>query len=72
MSKSEPLEHRLAEVEIELTYQHEIIETLNKTIADQWKRIDALNADVARFKDQLQSLEARTPSDGPEPPPPHY
>ncbi|TNE41735.1 MAG: SlyX family protein [Alphaproteobacteria bacterium] len=72
MPKAETVEHRLAEVEIELTYQHQTIETLNGTIAEQWKIIDGLKVDLKRLKDQLQSMEARMPSDGPEPPPPHY
>ena len=62
---------RIDALETRLTYQDEIIETLNATITAQWKQIDALTRQVLTFGERLQEAEnnAGTPSNEP---PPHY
>lgn len=64
---------RLDALEIRLAYQDEIIETLNKTVTEQWAVIDALKREVARLTDRVQDAESKSglPTQ-PEPPPPHY
>ena len=65
------LSARIGALETRLTYQDEIIETLNATITAQWKQIDALTRQVLTFGERLQESEnnAGTPSNEP---PPHY
>ena len=62
---------RIDALETRLTYQDEIIETLNATITAQWKQIDALTRQVLTFGERLQEAEnnAGMPSNEP---PPHY
>lgn len=66
------LEDRLAELEIEFAYQQETIASLNETIAAQWVEIDGLKKEVLRLTNQVKSIESAAPSEGAEPPPPHY
>jgi uncharacterized coiled-coil protein SlyX len=54
-----------------LTYQDVTIETLNQTITEQWKQIDALTRQVAELKERLQEAERHAPGPANEPPP-HY
>jgi SlyX protein len=52
-------------------FQDETIETLNKTITEQWLKIDALTRQVAALNDRLHEAEAHAPGATDEPPP-HY
>ena len=52
-------------------FQDETIETLNKTITEQWLKIDALTRQVAELSERLQEAEAPAPGSTDEPPP-HY
>jgi SlyX protein len=56
------LAERIDMLETRLTFQDETIETLNKTVTQQWVKIDALTR---------QEAEARVPGATNEPPP-HY
>jgi SlyX protein len=73
MSKPSDLASRVAELEIEASYQHEAITSLSETISKQWTEIDRLTKDLKRLTDRLKSSEesASIPL-GDEPPPPHY
>lgn len=62
---------RIDVLETRLTYQDEIIETLNKTITAQWQQIDALTRRVVSLGERLQEAEASAPGAANEPPP-HY
>ncbi|TDX63454.1 putative coiled-coil protein SlyX [Methylosinus sp. sav-2] len=42
---------------------------LNDVIASQWRRIDTLERQIARLREEFQTLGLR---DAPERPPPHY
>ena len=65
------LNERVDALEARIAYQDDTIETLNATITEQWKQIDALTRQVAALKDRLQEAEAR--SSGPvNERPPHY
>ena len=73
MSDTNALGERIDALEMRLTFQDVTIETLNQTITEQWKQIDALAKQVERMTDRLQRVEENAPSsDAPEPPPPHY
>ena len=49
-------------LETRLTFQDETIETLNKTITEQWLKIDALTRQVAHLGERLQEAEANAPA----------
>ena len=61
----------LEALEARIAYQDDTIETLNATIMEQWKQIDALTRQVAALNDRLQEAEARSPGPTNERPP-HY
>jgi SlyX protein len=65
------LSDRLDAVESRLMYQDDTIETLNKTITDQWIKIEALARQVAALSERLQEAEASAPAPANERPP-HY
>jgi SlyX protein len=71
MNDAKALGERIDALESRLTFQDEIIETLNKTITAQWARIDALTRQVANLSERLQEAETRPPGSANEPPP-HY
>jgi SlyX protein len=71
MSDDRTLSHRIDALESKLMFQDEAIETLNKTITEQWLKIDALTRQVLSLSDRLQEAEANTPGAANEPPP-HY
>ena len=71
MSDAGDLSKRMDALEMRLTYQDVTIETLNQTITEQWKQIDALTRQVAELKERLQEAGRHAPGPANEPPP-HY
>jgi SlyX protein len=71
MSDLKKLSDRVDALEARLTFQDDTIETLNKTITEQWLKIDALARQVVSLGERLQEAEARAPGATNEPPP-HY
>ncbi|WP_306432200.1 SlyX family protein [Methylosinus sporium] len=63
------LSSRLVALETALAHQDRTVAELNDVIASQWRRIDALERQLARLREEFQTLGHR---DAPEPPPPHY
>ena len=61
---------RLDELEIRSVHQEQMLAELNEMIAAQWKKIDALEFQLKRTREEMQNLNMRP--DGEEPPPPHY
>jgi SlyX protein len=65
-------EDRIVDIEIKLTRQEDLVDTLNKTVYEQQKKIDELEALcmalVHRVKD-LVDVSQQTPLNEP---PPHY
>ena len=71
MNDASALSERIDALEMRLTFQDETIETLNQTITEQWKQIDALTRQLAELKERLQDAESN--SAGPvNERPPHY
>jgi uncharacterized coiled-coil protein SlyX len=71
MSDASGLSERIDALEMRLTFQDETIETLNRTITDQWKQIDALTRQLAELKERLQDAESHATGPVNERPP-HY
>ena len=71
MSDVTALSARIDTLEMRLAYQDVTIETLNQTITEQWKQIDALTRQLAEVKERLQEAERHAPGPANEPPP-HY
>ncbi len=65
------LGERIDLLETRLTFQDETIDALNKTITEQWLKIDVLTRQLKAFSERLQEAETRTPGSADEPPP-HY
>ncbi len=74
MSDVKTLSERIDALESRLMFQDETIETLNKTITEQWLKIDALTRQVAELRERLREAETAAPGSRDEPPPhyPHY
>jgi SlyX protein len=70
-SSEKTLSERIDALESRLTFQDETIETLNKTITEQWLKIDALTRQVAHLGERLQEAETNSTGAANEPPP-HY
>jgi SlyX protein len=70
MTEAKTLNDRIDALEARLMFQDETIETLNKTITEQWSKLDAITRQIANLSERLQQAEAQSPA-GHEPPP-HY
>ena len=71
MSDEKTLGERIDALEARLMFQDDTIETLNKTITEQWSKIDSLTRQLLTLSERLQEAEARAPGAANEPPP-HY
>jgi SlyX protein len=69
--ESQTLGDRIDLLETRLAFQDETIETLNKTITEQWLKIDALTRQLTRLGERLEAAESRV-SGATNEPPPHY
>ena len=65
------LSDRIDTLETRLMFQDEAIETLNKTITEQWLKIDALTRQLVNLNERLQEAETQAPGAANERPP-HY
>jgi len=64
-------EDRFVDIEIKLAHQEDLVETLNQTIYQQGRRIDQLEAMLAKLADHVRNLQEA----GQQPineRPPHY
>jgi SlyX protein len=61
---------RFDTMEVRIAHQDQTIAELNEVITAQWRKIDALERQVAKLTDEYQNMVA--PRELPEPPPPHY
>ena len=71
MNELERLSARIDELETRLTFQDEIIETLNRTITDQWLKLDRLTREISELTERLREAEDKSPGPVNEVPP-HY
>ena len=72
--QSHPMtEQRLENIEAKITFQEDLIEELNKTIYQQQKKLERLEAICKSLTGQIQSLaEARNEGKTASERPPHY
>jgi SlyX protein len=64
-------EDRFIDIEIKLAHQEDLVETLNQTIYQQSRRIDQLEAMVAKLAEHVRNLQEA--GQGPlNEKPPHY
>ena len=71
MSDLKTLGDRIDMLESRLAFQDDTIETLNKTVTEQWAKIDALTRQLLALGERLQEAESQMPRPANEPPP-HY
>ena len=71
MSDEKTLGERIDALEARLMFQDETIETLNKTITEQWSKIDSLTRQLLALSERLREAETGAPGAANEPPP-HY
>ncbi|WP_298255675.1 SlyX family protein [Bradyrhizobium sp.] len=71
MSDLNTLTDRIDTLEARLAFQDDTIETLNKTITEQWAKIDALTRQLMALSERLQEAESQMPRPANEAPP-HY
>jgi SlyX protein len=65
------LGERIDALESRLAFQDDTIETLNKTVTEQWAKIDLLTRQLVTLRERLQEAESQMPRPANEPPP-HY
>ena len=61
---------RLEALETRIAHQDGIIADLNDAITGQWRKVDALERQIALLRHELQTLGPAREAQ--EPPPPHY
>jgi SlyX protein len=66
------LNARIEALETRIAHQERTIEDLNRSVTEQWERIDALTRQAERMAARLQQIEGNVPSGEDEAPPPHY
>jgi SlyX protein len=71
MTDLKALAERIDTLETRLALQDDTIEALNKTITEQWAKIDSLTRQLVALGDRLQEAESQMPGPSNEPPP-HY
>ncbi len=71
MSDLKTLSERLDTLEARLAFQDHTIETLNKTVTEQWAKIDTLARQLMALNERLREAESQMPRPANEPPP-HY
>lgn len=70
---SDDVNARLEALEIRIAYQDQVIEDLNQTVIDHWKKIESLRRQLNELLDRVQEAEDNAAGPrAPEPPPPHY
>ena len=61
---------RLDDLEVRIAHQEQMAAELNEVITAQWRKIAALERQLAHLREEVQNSGPQR--EGPEPPPPHY
>ena len=65
-------EQRLIELEIKAAYQEDLLQALNKIVAEQQQKLTLLENTCKQLYERIDSLQLDKRDAGIEPPPPHY
>ncbi|WP_411728230.1 SlyX family protein [Methyloglobulus sp.] len=65
-------ERRLIELEIKTAYQEDLLQALNKIVAQQQRQIFLLEKTCQSLHERMNSLRLENSDDVIEQPPPHY
>ena len=71
LGKAVSQEERFVDIEIKLAHQEDLVETLNRTVYEQGRRIDQLEAMVKQLADHVRTLR-ETGQQPVNERPPHY
>jgi SlyX protein len=63
---------RLVHLEVQFTYQDQLLTALNQLVYEQQKAITKLERELGQLREQLETLSSTPQGNTPEPPPPHY
>lgn len=73
MDPHEQASQRIDNLEMRFAYQDEVIETLNRTIVEQWGKLDQALARIKLLEERLREIPVGAVRDAAdETPPPHY
>ena len=72
MSEDSPLEARITELEIKISYAEDMLDALNRTAFSQQQQIDQLMAQVRTLRDRVQATAPAEPRSLNDELPPHY
>ena len=61
---------RITALEIRVAHQDQTIAELNEVVTTQWRKIEALERQMGRLREEFQN--SQNDRGGVEPPPPHY
>jgi SlyX protein len=70
--ESPPLEDRLNEIEIKISYNEDLLDELNRTVFRQQQQIDALITEMRALREQVRTAEPGEPRNLRDEIPPHY
>jgi SlyX protein len=71
--EQEDIAGRIDNLEMQIAYQNEVIDVLNKTVIEQWTKLDQALARIKLLEDRLREIQASVVRDvADEVPPPHY
>lgn len=68
----EHIDNRLVDIELKLVQQEDLVDTLNKTVYEQSRRIDQLEAMLAKLADHVRNNMHSGPNTILNEKPPHY
>ncbi len=69
----EAVNGRIDNLEMRVAYQDEVIEALNRTVIEQWAKLDQAFARIKHLEDRLREIQLSIVRDAAdEVPPPHY
>jgi SlyX protein len=72
MSEGNPMEARITELEIKISYTEDAVDALNRTIFRQQQQIDQLLSQVMALREQVQSAAPNEQRSLRDELPPHY
>ncbi len=72
MNEGNPMEARITELEIKISYTEDAVDALNRTIFRQQQQIDKLLSQVMALREQLQSAAPAEQRSLRDELPPHY